>query len=53
MLRDGEAVSLCAVTERRVLEPPKENRGERERNRRKLTDTFFLFFFLQNTNAFG
>lgn len=47
MLRDGEAVSLCAVTECRVLEPQKKT-GERERNRRKSTDTF-----LHNTNAFG
>ena len=41
MLRDGAAVSLCAVTECSVLEPQKK-RGERERERerRKHTDTF-------------
>lgn len=59
MLRDGAAVSLCAVTESSVLEPQKK-RGEGERDRRKHTDpfctiqmpsanskiSFFLFFIL-------
>lgn len=38
-MRDGAAVSLCAVTECRVLEPQKK-RGEREKDRRKKTDPF-------------